>query len=176
MDSSHFTEDYRKYVKEENKYNKKRYYKKKKKKYKEKEIEITNNIIHIFTDGSAKRNPGQCGSACILLYNEYRKNMKKYLGYDTNNVAELTAIKMGLEAVKKEKRQIPIIIYSDSQYCIGVLSMNWRTKRNFSLIRDMKILIEKFDNIQFKKVKAHNGVKYNEEVDKLAKEAASGVV
>ena len=172
MDCSRFTDDF---IKKDVKYNKKRTYKKNKKKSMKKEIEIQENIIHIFTDGSAKKNPGPCGSACILLYNDHRKNIKKSLGEGTNNIAELTAIKIGLEAVKAEKRYIPVVVYTDSQYCMGVLSYNWNAKKNHSLIKEIKELSLKFKNLKFQKVKAHCGLKYNEEVDKMAKRA-SGVL
>lgn len=157
------------------KYNKKRTYKKKKIKSKREDFKITKNTIHIFTDGSAQKNPGICGSACILLYNEHRKSIKRNLGMGTSNIAELTAIKIGLEAVKPSSRCTPIIIYTDSKYCIGMLGQNWKARKNSELIKEIKEFMKKFRNIKFQKVKAHFGHKYNEEADILAKKA-SGVI
>lgn len=162
-------------IREEIKLKKKRSYKKKKKKSPREEIEITKNVIHMFTDGSTKPNPGPSGSGCILLYNQYRKNISKYLGVSTNNIAELTAIKIGLEAIKPSRRCISVVVYTDSQYCMGMLSYNWNAKKNHKLIHEIKTLTTKFKSVKFKKVKAHCGIKYNEEVDKMAKRA-SGVL
>ena len=153
--------------------------KQKKYRYRKKEknqpIILHNNIIHMFTDGSCLKNPGPAGSACILFYNNYRKIKSKYLGVTTINVAELTAIKMGLELIKTGYRDIPIVIYTDSMYCICLLSMNWKARKNVKLIGDIKSLISDFENVTFVKVKSHSGVRYNNAVDRLAKKA-SGVL
>lgn len=151
---------------------KKRTYKKKIKRFSKEEIVITRDTIHIFTDGSAKSNPGPCGAGCILLYNDHRKDIKKSLGFGTNNVAELSAIKIALETIKEDKRHYPVTLYTDSEYCLGVLCWNWNAKKNNQLIKEIKEFMRKFKNLRLEKVKAHFGHKYNEEVDKLAKIAA----
>ena len=154
---------------------------KKQKKYRDRRKEknqpiiLYHNVIHMFTDGSCLKNPGPAGSACILFYNNYKKVKSKYLGVATINVAELTAVKMGLKLIKKEYRDIPVVIYTDSMYCIGLLSMNWKARKNIKLVGNIKSLISCFKNVTFVKVKSHSGVKYNNAVDRLAKKA-SGVL
>ena len=130
-------------------------------------INILNcNTIHIYTDGACRENPGPAGCGVILIYNSHIKEYSEYIGKATNNIAELTAIKIGLEALKS--KNIPIVIYSDSSYSIGVLSQNWKPKKNKMLILKIKDLIHSFDNIKFVKVKGHSGDKHNERADKIA--------
>ncbi len=127
---------------------------------------MTPETIHIYTDGACSGNPGPAGYGVILIYNSHVKEFSEYIGEATNNIAELTAIKVGLEAVKT--KNIPIIIYSDSSYSIGVLSSGWKAKKNKELIQKIKSLIQTFENIEFMKVKGHSDNKLNERVDKIA--------
>ena len=124
------------------------------------------NKIHIYTDGACSGNPGPAGYGAILIYNSHVKEFSDYIGKATNNIAELTAIKIGLEAVKN--KNIPVIIYSDSSYSIGVLSNGWKAKKNKELIQEIKSLILTFENIEFVKVKGHSDNKLNERADKIA--------
>ena len=126
-------------------------------------------IIHLYTDGAASNNPGPAGIGVLLKCGPHKKEISRYLGNQTNNVAELTAIKVGLETLTVFDK--PILIYTDSQYSIGMLSLNWNAKKNQQLISVIKQLMSKFSNIKFIKVKGHSGQVENEIVDKLAVKA-----
>ena len=128
------------------------------------------NVIHIYTDGAAKNNPGDAGIGIYLKYNEKIKKISKYIGIATNNIAELTAIKEALLSIKN--KNIPIKIYTDSVYSIGVLVYNWKAKENKDLIFDIKKNMLGFKKIEFIKVKGHSGIAGNEVADKLASFAA----
>ena len=126
--------------------------------------------IHIYTDGACLGNPGPMGIGVVLLADGRRKEISEYLGpLGTNNIAELTAIQRGLEAVKDPRR--PILVYSDSAYAIGVLSKRWKAKANQALIETIRGLLSKFPRIEFVKVAGHSGVPENERCDELAREA-----
>ena len=127
---------------------------------------MTPNKIHIYTDGACRGNPGPAAYGSILVYNSHVKEFSDYIGKATNNIAELIAIKKGLEAVKNKK--IPVVIYSDSSYSIGVLSKGWKPKKNKELIQEIKSLMLTFENIKFVKVKGHSGNKLNERADQIA--------
>jgi ribonuclease HI len=76
--------------------------------------------IHVFTDGACSGNPGPAGVGVVLYYNEHKKEISKFIGNATNNIAELTAIKIGLEAIKSTYRNLPVIIYTDSAYSLKI--------------------------------------------------------
>lgn len=125
------------------------------------------NMIQIYTDGACYKNPGPAGAGVLLRYNGHEKRISKFLGNATNNIAELTAIKLALEAVTDRSK--PVMIYSDSQYSIGVVSNpDWNPKKNKELIKEIKDLIVSFECVDFEWVKAHSGIEGNEIVDELA--------
>jgi ribonuclease HI len=97
------------------------------------------------------------------------------LGAGTNNVAELQAISLALSAIFEEKRSdTHITIRTDSQYCIGVLSKNHKISANITIILCIKDLMREFDRVDFEKITAHNGDKYNEWANNLAQQAVRG--
>jgi len=126
-------------------------------------------IIYIYTDGACSGNPGPAGVGVILVCETKRKEISKYIGEKTNNIAELMAVRKGLEAVKDRKR--PVIVYSDSNYVVGVLSKHWNVNANQELVVEIKDLIKGFTDVTFAKVDGHKGVKENERADTLAKQA-----
>lgn len=124
------------------------------------------NKIHVYTDGACSGNPGPAGIGIYMEYGDNVKEISKYIGESTNNIAELMAIKVGLETLTK--RDVPVVVYSDSQYCIGLLSQGWKAKANKELVAETRQLVDEFTDIEFVKVKGHSGHVGNERVDKLA--------
>jgi len=129
-----------------------------------------NNTVHMYTDGACRGNPGPAGSGIYMKYNEHKKEISEYIGHATNNIAELKAIKIGLESLNIKDK--PIVIYSDSAYCIGLFTKDWKPKANKELISEMKKLIDKFDDIKFVKVKGHSTNYGNNKADELAVNAS----
>lgn len=133
------------------------------------ESDIPDNCIKIYTDGASSGNPGPSGIGILLIYEEKRKEISKYIGQATNNIAELTAIKVALEELKR--RDMPVRIFSDSSYSIGLLTKGWKPQKNKKLISDIRTLKDKFNDLCFIKVKGHSGIKENEVADFLATSA-----
>ncbi|HEU0034705.1 MAG TPA: ribonuclease H [Kofleriaceae bacterium] len=127
------------------------------------------NAIHVWTDGGCIPNPGPAGIGVVIVDGRERKEISEYLGHGTNNIAELTAIVRGLEEVKDRTR--PIVVYSDSQYAIGLLTQNWKPKANIELVAKLRALLREFPEVRFVKVAAHSGIALNERVDQLASAA-----
>lgn len=64
------------------------------------------NYLKIFCDGGARGNPGPAASAFVVFGEDGDRLAKgsKYLGENTNNVAEYTAVIMALEWLDKNGR------------------------------------------------------------------------
>ena len=132
-------------------------------------IEIPDSCIKIYTDGASSGNPGPSGIGVLLIYGDKKKEISQYIGQATNNIAELTAIKVALQELKR--KDLPARVFSDSSYSIGVLAKGWKPKTNQALISDIKQLMKTFSDLEFIKVKGHAGIKENEVADYLATSA-----
>jgi len=130
---------------------------------------LPDDCIHIYTDGASSGNPGPAGIGALLIYHENRKEISQNIGVATNNVAELSAIKVAISHLKRQ--DLPVRIFSDSTYAIGVLTQNWKPQANKALVSEIKALTQKFKNLEFIKVKGHAGIKENEVADFLATSA-----
>jgi ribonuclease HI len=129
------------------------------------------NAIHVWTDGACEGNPGPAGLGVVIIDGSERRELSEYLGQGTNNIAELSAILRGLESIPD--RQRPVVVYSDSQYSIGLLTKNWKAKANTELVDKLRGLTRQFTDLRFVKVAAHSGIPLNERVDELARNAIS---
>jgi len=140
---------------------------------------VTNAII-IYTDGSCDPNPGPGGWAALVIMDGKEKMLYGSSAVSTNNRMELKAAIKALKSIEIKK---PIILYTDSQYLKkGVMewmenwkSRNWKRKggklANVDLWKELSKETEKH-NITWRWIKAHTGDKYNEQVDRKAKQLA----
>ncbi len=126
-----------------------------------------------YTDGSCNNlSPyGEGGAAYILLdglKNIIKQSSKGFVGV-TNNKMELMAI---LSAVASVPAGSTLIVYTDSQYCIRVLTNNANannfTRPNANVIRQYFNYASRLKDIRFEWVKGHDGNEFNEMVDALA--------
>ena len=134
--------------------------------------------ITIYTDGSAKGNPGNGGYGIVMMSGAYRKELKQGFKLTTNNRMELLAVIIAIESVKKEGSEITI--FSDSKYVVDAVEKKWVfgwEKKNFNKkknpdlwIRFLKIY--KKQKVSFVWVKGHANNKENERCDVLAVQAA----
>ncbi len=139
------------------------------------------NEIHIYTDGSARGNPGPGGYGAILMSGNHRKELSKGYRLTTNNRMELMAVIAALRSLKKH--DIPITIFSDSQYVVNATNKGWLAnwiktdfkggKKNKDLWTEYYKLSRPF-KIKFVWVKGHADNPYNNRCDVLATEAADG--
>ena len=144
----------------------------------------------IYTDGSAHPNPGPGGFGVIVLDNDekiqyiYNKQFEKEKV--TNNQMELKAIlyvflNYGININTNEFTNNIPIVYSDSNYCVQTFNswmFNWanngwvksdkKTPENLDLIKAYYDWYQKGYRIDLRKVKGHNGVKWNKLADLLA--------
>jgi len=139
-------------------------------------------MIKIYTDGSCLKNPGNGGWAAIIFINNEKIVISGNKKNTTNNQMELLA---AIEALKKIPERQKIQIYTDSRYVKqGItewiekwMQNNWKTSskqkvKNVDLWKELNEIAKK-NKIEWHWVKAHAGNPINEEVDELAKKAAS---
>ena len=126
-------------------------------------------MVHMYTDGAASGNPGPAGIGIVLQYGRHEKEISEYIGETTNNVAELEAIRVGLNQLKK--RDLSVRIYTDSSYALGVLRLGWKAKKNRKLVGAIRNLLRGFDDLEIIKVPGHAGHAENERADRLARAA-----
>jgi len=138
-------------------------------------------MVYIYTDGSAKGNPGNGGYGIVMSFNNVIKEFSQGYRLTTNNRMELLAIIVALE--KMNTNQYPIHIYSDSKYVIDSITKKWvfnwekkkyKGKKNSDLWKRYLKLHRQFD-LSFHWIKGHDGHKENERCDKLAVIAAEDI-
>jgi ribonuclease HI len=137
--------------------------------------------ITIYTDGAARGNPGPGGYGIVLMYGQHKKELSAGYRLTTNNRMELLAVITALETLKTA--QIPITVYSDSQYIINSVQKGWLKtwvatgfkggKKNKDLWMRYYQLAKKF-TVNFVWVKGHASNPYNNRCDTLATTAADG--
>lgn len=125
------------------------------------------SAVIAYADGACTGNPGPAGLGVVILDGDSRIEISEGLGLGTNNIAELVAIERALEAVPDPSRKL--VIYTDSKYSIGVLSMGWKAKANVELIARLRTLLAKRP-ARFVHVPGHSGIPLNERADELARE------
>ena len=139
-------------------------------------------MIKIYTDGSCIGNPGRGGWAAIILNGDNRTEIKGSKKDTTNNQMELLA---PIEALKKIPKGSKVQIFTDSKYVKSGITEwihnwkknGWKTTNkkdvsNKELWTELDLLSNEFE-INWNWVKAHSTDKLNNEVDLLARDAAS---
>ncbi|SHI80424.1 RNase HI [Hymenobacter daecheongensis DSM 21074] len=132
-------------------------------------------MIHLYTDGSSRGNPGPGGYGTILRYGPHEKEITQGFRLTTNNRMELLAIIVGLEAVTRP--EIPITVVTDSKYVVDSVEKKWvfgwvkkpdfGKKANEDLWRRFLKIYEQ-RKVRFQWVRGHNGHPENERCDQLA--------
>ena len=138
------------------------------------------NIVHIFTDGACKGNPGPGGWGAIMKYGDHVKELNGYSSKTTNNIMEITAV---IEALKSLTRPCAIILTTDSNYVKDGITQwihNWKKKgwktankkpvKNKECWLQLDVEVQRHQ-IEWKWVKGHSGHPENERADELANEA-----
>jgi len=141
--------------------------------------------MKVFTDGSCLGNPGSGGFGAIGIEND-DEIIFQVSGCEKNTTNNIMELKGAIHGIKKAKEYgyEEFTIYTDSNYVMkGItewiekwIKNNWRASngkevKNKELWKRLYEL--KTPKIQFIWVKAHNGNKWNGEVDKLARTCAT---
>ena len=138
------------------------------------------NRVEAYVDGSYEHSIREYGSGVVILKNNnvektYSTKGKKESLVSMRNVAgEIEAAKIAMNYCLDNNIE-NLILYFDyegiEKWCTGV----WKTNKEGTIeYKKFYDSIKSKLNVEFVKVKAHSGNKYNEEADKLAK-AAIGI-
>ena len=147
--------------------------------------------MKIYTDGSSLGNPGNGGWGIIFLTNGKVLEMGKRYKNVTNNQMELLAVKTAMEVLAQKNVENYVIEFMvDSKYVIdgiekwiyGWIKNDWKkadkkpvlNRELWEGIYNPKTILEEKNKFIFTHVKAHNGEKYNERVDDIARNFAEG--
>lgn len=134
--------------------------------------------IVVYTDGSARGNPGPGGYGIVLIHGPRRKEISEGFRLTTNNRMELMAVIVALETLKISPCVVDI--YTDSRYVSDAVSKGWvfsweskqfKKKKNPDLwIRFLKAYRQHM--VKFHWIRGHDNNTENERCDKLAVEAS----
>ena len=145
--------------------------------------------VIIYTDGSARSNPGRGGYGAVLKYTNpagktFTSELSRGYAKTTNNRMELMAVIVALEALN---RPCDVEVHSDSQYVVNAFNKHWidgwikkgwtRGKKepvkNVDLWKRL-LAAKEPHQVTFIWVKGHAGHPENERCDALATQAADG--
>ncbi|MGH7810117.1 MAG: ribonuclease HI family protein [Candidatus Binatia bacterium] len=121
----------------------------------------------LMVDGAARGNPGDagCGAAICDETGAVVKELSRYLGRTTNNVAEYEGLIMGLEELVRLRRK-KILVQSDSQLLVRQLNGEYRVKdeKLKTLYQRAMNLLRQFDSYRI----VHVYREMNKIADRLA--------
>jgi len=126
--------------------------------------------VNVYVDGAARGNPGPAGCGVVIKSDAKKtlKELSRYIGTATNNVAEYNALLCALEeslAMGAEE----VVVYLDSELIAQQLKGEFRVRDE-----QMKILFDRAVDLinRFKRCEVvHIGREKNREADKLANKA-----
>lgn len=137
--------------------------------------------ILLYTDGSSLGNPGNGGYGVVLKCGEHYKEISGGCPDTTNNRMELTAVIVGLNAIKRPNAEV--VVYSDSSYVVNAVNKGWVfgwEKKGFDKKKNPDLWISFLEiyrkhRVTFIWIKGHAGHPENERCDRLAVAAAESV-
>ncbi len=137
--------------------------------------------IIVYTDGGCSGNPGPGGWACVVIDGNDARQLSGGSPNTTNNQMELTAAISALGVIKNTPQFAgrPVEVNIDSQYVKNGITLwiinwkknGWKTAAKKPVINQE--LWQQLDelnssmNVEWKWVKGHAGVEYNEICDQL---------
>ena len=139
--------------------------------------------VIIYTDGSARSNPGRGGYGAVLKYTNpagktFTSELSRGYAKTTNNRMELTAV---LTALAILKEPCVVELYSDSKYVVDAIEKGWlygwqkkgwikadkKPVLNVDLWQQLLLLLARHD-VRLHWVKGHAENEKNNRCDQLA--------
>lgn len=131
--------------------------------------------LKIWTDGSYRGSVNVGGIGVVIVDDDDNIIERISEGFEdtTNNKMEIMAIHKCLEYIKDNPADMADV-YTDSQYCVGILTKQWKIQKNiYEWIQLRKLLDSLSCKITFHHVKGHDSDLYNMLADELATDASN---
>lgn len=126
--------------------------------------------VRVYTDGAARGNPGPAGAGARLedASGQVLSEARRFLGEATNNVAEYSALVLGLERAA-EIGATSVEIRADSELLVKQMRGEWKIKNAAlrTLARRAHALAREFERVSY----VHVRREHNTEADRLANQA-----
>lgn len=125
-------------------------------------------ILHAFTDGASRGNPGDSGIG-ILVKNEQGEVVLSecaFIGRTTNNIAEYTALLTLLDRVASMSCE-QMIVHSDSELMVRQIAGTYKVK-NEALKAYHRNVLKTIESLSFPVKIRHVAREMNREADQLA--------
>ena len=132
---------------------------------------MTMTAVTLFSDGSCRGNPGPGGCCAVMQAGGREKVLVGGDDWTTNNRMELTAVLMGLQALK---RPCAVTVVTDSQYVVTILRACTERSRNGGQIKANRDLVQQVrtaaaaHTVTAQWVAGHSGHELNERCHRLA--------
>lgn len=110
-------------------------------------------ILHLFTDGGSRGNPGQAAIACIIedpLRGAVLKEHAEVIGIATNNVAEYRALIKGLD-LARHYHPNRLMCHLDSELIVKQLNGEYRVRMPSLqvFVEEIRALTQDFPDVVF---------------------------
>ena len=126
--------------------------------------------LNIYIDGGARGNPGPAGVGVVIMDGKGKKikDVSKYIGEATNNIAEYNALLYGLEEALMLKAE-EIRINLDSELVAKQITGEYRVKdKNIKPLFDRAVnMLKSFKGFEINRIDRSE----NKEADKLVNKA-----
>lgn len=115
----------------------------------------TGRRVRVYSDGAARGNPGPAGAGAVVLgaQGEVLAAIGRFLGEQTNNVAEYEGLLLGLRhALRLEATEVEVL--ADSQLLIRQLAGLYRVKSAglIPLFEEAKRLLRRFAKVELRHI------------------------
>lgn len=136
---------------------------------------IRSKKLSIYIDGAARENPGPAGIGVVITDGSSAvvKNIAKYIGNTTNNIAEYTALVFGMEEAHNLGAK-ELIINTDSELLAKQLGGEYKIKNPAlkDLYAKVMQILKSFTEVRVNQIERTE----NKGADKLANQAIDAAV
>lgn len=131
---------------------------------------MKNKKISLYVDGASRGNPGPAGIGVVILGedNKKLKEIYKYIGKTTNNIAEYNALIYGLDEALM-LRADEVVLNLDSELVVKQLNGEYKVRdENIRLFFEKALhILKSFKSFEIK----HIDRSLNKDADRLANKA-----
>lgn len=124
--------------------------------------------LEIFTDGACSGNPGPAGVGVVIKHDgKVVREIAKYIGHATNNIAEYSALIYGLQEALILKAD-EVAVKSDSELLCKQISGEYKVKHEHikPLYEQVKHLASGFKRFKLEHIRRE----FNKEADQLSRQ------